>query len=319
MLAKRLPLLSAFAGGCISTAALLGFWCAGATQPPSQAHQGPRTRRSEAFVAASATSAGRKHSVPDDASGESAAQAQSEPAVVGAVDEGRNAASGEPSSPQSTEQRGSQSPAEPGTPVADVLSHLETSYRQALAIADVRGAFSSPARALTPTGPGTEPRMAEREPAAPPPVARLAAPPPRPAPEQAAVALADSAPPPRSARQADVAAVPPPDAALAPPPRPPDSVPPPDAYDADGARNVYVTNVYQGDVYQGDVYQTQQLAVLQYMQLLALSSAGVASPGVSRRHVAIRARTAFPSGFSSSITNPDNPWGFSFQPPVLVK
>ncbi len=74
-------------------------------------------------------------------------------------------------------------------------------------------------------------------------------------------------------------------------------------------QNTYVTNVRQGDVYQ---IQLQQLAVLQYLQLLGGSPGLAASP---RRGGGGHQRTAFPSG----ITNPDNPWGFHFSPPNLVR
>jgi len=58
----------------------------------------------------------------------------------------------------------------------------------------------------------------------------------------------------------------------------------------------------------------QQLAMLEYMQLLGMSSyAGLANPGPRARGLAPQ-RAPFPS----TLTNPDNPWGFNFAPPNLV-
>jgi hypothetical protein len=91
-------------------------------------------------------------------------------------------------------------------------------------------------------------------------------------------------------------------------------------------RNVHVgdvNNVNIASVHLGDVVQVQQLALLQYMQLLALTpAAGVAAPRagiappahVQRRHLPRR-----PPPFSTSLTDPNNPWGFDFPPTVLAK
>jgi hypothetical protein len=91
----------------------------------------------------------------------------------------------------------------------------------------------------------------------------------------------------------------------------PDAPPPSEIHYGDVNQNTYVTNVRLGDVYLIQVQQ--QLAMLQYLQLLGLSP-GLAAPG---RHVggARPQRVPFPSG----ITNPDNPWGFQFAPPNLVR
>ncbi|HEY3253953.1 MAG TPA: hypothetical protein VGJ91_08405, partial [Polyangiaceae bacterium] len=95
---------------------------------------------------------------------------------------------------------------------------------------------------------------------------------------------------------------------------------PPDIHYGDVNQNTYITNVRQGDVY---VVQ-QQLALMQYMQLLGASSAaGMAQP--SHAHVGRGAAfrgvpQAAPQykQFPSTLTNPDNPWGFNFAPPNLV-
>jgi hypothetical protein len=75
-------------------------------------------------------------------------------------------------------------------------------------------------------------------------------------------------------------------------------------------QNTYITNIRQGDVY---LIQLQQLANLQYMQMLGMAS-GLATP-VRHSSGPAPQRTRFPSG----ITNPDNPWGFNFAPPNLVR
>jgi hypothetical protein len=94
------------------------------------------------------------------------------------------------------------------------------------------------------------------------------------------------------------------------PPPPPPEIHYGDVNYGDVNQNTYITNVRQGDVY---LIQMQQVAMLQYMQLLGMSS-GVTAP----------ARRAGGAGhqrgtLSSGITNPDNPWGFHFAPPKLVR
>ena len=87
----------------------------------------------------------------------------------------------------------------------------------------------------------------------------------------------------------------------------------------------YVAELHQdihvGDVHHGDRYRVEQLAVLQYLQLLALSSyaGGLNVPpprAVSPRRAAPPPRAPRPI---TVIPNPDNPWGFKFPPPALVK
>jgi hypothetical protein len=79
-----------------------------------------------------------------------------------------------------------------------------------------------------------------------------------------------------------------------------------------------VHEVRIGSVHHGDVHQVQQLVVLRYLALLGpLSPAPDATPARPTRGATAPARrvTAFPG----SVTNPDNPWGFDFPPPVLAK
>ncbi|MEP7049540.1 MAG: hypothetical protein ABJB12_04275, partial [Pseudomonadota bacterium] len=95
---------------------------------------------------------------------------------------------------------------------------------------------------------------------------------------------------------------------------------PPDVHYGDVNQNTYITNLRQGDTY---VVQ-QQVAMLQYMQLLGLSSAaGLNQPLRPRAGRAVGARVAAQAApqykqFPSTLTNPDNPWGFTFAPPNLV-
>lgn len=327
MLAKRLPLLSAFSGGCLFSAALIGYWCVDAAKRSSASNQGARDRASDALTLPSEqTNAIRNRALADDGSSrERTAQPSSELAAPDEMDHSRNAANGEPPiEPRASDKRG-EPPTESGSSVADVLGHLESSYRQALAVAALSDApsASNADRAVIPTSRSAGRNMADREPDAPqaPTVSETPAPtvtgtPPHtgPAREEAVAALADGAAPPKSPRPPDpqnapLAAAEPP--AVAPPP---DDPRPRDAYVGDARPNIYVGNV--GNIYQGDVYQVQQLAVLQYVQLLApLAFAGLAAPVNIPRGMATRRSTPFPS----SLTNPDNPWGFNFHPPVLVK
>ena len=85
-----------------------------------------------------------------------------------------------------------------------------------------------------------------------------------------------------------------------------------------------VNHVNIGSVHLGDVVQVQQqLALLQYMQLLALTpGARVAAPGVGFAPTASTPRRGVPrrpAPFSTSLTDPNNPWGFDFPPTVLAK
>ncbi|HYJ10444.1 MAG TPA: hypothetical protein VEX18_15575 [Polyangiaceae bacterium] len=204
-------------------------------------------------------------------------------------------------SPKKIEPNGGEPPPESGTSLADVLAGLEATYRERLVASQVR------------------------EPARPP------------APEPVAPAVtAASVSPPVAAAAPVPAAV-----ALVEPPAPPKSVPVPAApapsVESEAARVVAsrddarsravhvgdVNHVNIGSVHLGDVVQVQQLALLQYMQLLALTPrAHVAAPGAGiappvqapRRQLPRR-----PPPFSTSLTDPNNPWGFDFPPTVLAK
>jgi hypothetical protein len=282
MLAKRVPLLSAFAGGCLSGAVLLGLWHTDSGLAPP--------------------SAPRKRAVAHELSEAPATEARAEPADT--------------SSPKGTGDTAAESPADAGSSVADVLSRLEASYRQGLA---AERAPAAPQPTTTVTAPPPQEMPARQEPALA--LAETAAPlssaPPAVAPQAAApqaTALQAPAPraaaPPTAALQAPAPQAPSPSADTAPVVATRDDARPRDVYNGDVHQNVY------NGATQSEVYQMQQLAVLQYMQLLALSSyTGLASPPRMPRGVAARR----PAAFSSSLTNPDNPWGFDFPPTVLAK
>ncbi len=77
-------------------------------------------------------------------------------------------------------------------------------------------------------------------------------------------------------------------------------------------QNTYITNVRQGDVY---VVQ-QQIALMQYMQLLGQAPVAHVAPAHGGR--AALSQTPQYRQFPSTLTNPDNPWGFNFAPLNLV-
>ena len=193
-----------------------------------------------------------------------------------------------------------------GNSVAEVLMRLEESYRRALAERDdeepaVRNIAAEADTALvakTPVDEHAAPKAA---------VALAAAPVSTPAP----VASAERhTPPPQTPPARDTGAV---QLAQVASPSPPAGV-----HVGDVHQNIYLGNVHQGDLLHVQRLQFQQLAMLQYMQLLALSSqAGTAPP--ARSHAPRGATPRRPRPFSTSLTNPDNPWGFDFPPIVLVK
>ncbi len=246
MLAQRLTVISAFAGGCLCTA-LLGFWKSDTTKPAAVSE-----RRASLFVA------------PLAAEPDAAAEVRAEPPEPSAVaDDG----TGE----------------ESGTSVAEVLSRLETAYRivSAAKAIETEKAIEAP----SPAEPEPEPR------------AEIVVPAPVATPEPSA----EPAPP------ASVAAAP---VELPPASSAPVSAPAPASYVGEVNNNIHV-----GDVHVGDRYDVQQLAMIQYLQLLALSSILGGRAPVEHRFQS----PAKPRAPITAIPNPDNPWGFHFPPPALVK
>ena len=294
MSAIRLPLLCAFAGGCLSNAVLFGLW-----------------RAADGASAFSAKQQHRSHEVVELVTAATAAPSVEQSSVLpapNAVPHDRDTPAEPAPSPAATDVD-SAAPMPSGSAVSDVLMGLEAAYRERVAARAPLPVSSTPELAVAAA-------PAEAPSAAPEP-ARVA--PPQPAPEAmpaaptvvAAAAIEPRAVAPAAMQPATAAPV-----ALAPEAAPmpafagPSSAPPSVVHYGDVNQNTYITNVRQGDVY---LIQMQQLAMLQYMQLLGMSS-GVAAPA---RHVGGAA--ARPTQFPSGITNPDNPWGFHFAPPNLVR
>jgi hypothetical protein len=100
MLTRRLPLLWTFAGGCLSSAVLIGLWpgASETSSPPKKRDVVVRNTEASSPVAppSAATSAVRERAIPDETS---------------------------------------DARAEPGSSVADVLTRLEAAYRQGLSAA----------------------------------------------------------------------------------------------------------------------------------------------------------------------------------------
>ena len=268
MIVKPLPVLSVFAAVCLSGAVIIAFWRVDSADAPA--------------------SGDREHAMQSDAT--RTAQQQREPAIQLAVNDDRSAPRVEPASPKKNEHLGGESPTEPGTSVADVLTRLEAAYHERIAAA----------RQDTPNKAST---ISE----APPPELPVR--------EETAVAVADTPPPPKtmpradapteSDRQTDVQAL-----------ARRDDAPPRHLYEGDVHQTVQVGNVHQGDVnnVQQDVNNVQQVVVLQYFQLLAMSPHGqLASPA----HKARRESKRHARPFSPSLTDPYGPSRFRRPAPGL--
>jgi len=308
MLASRLRTLSIFAGGCLSGAVLLIVWRVSTEAPPADR---VATRRAASFVempsdaeAAPAQEAGR-HAPARSEDGDHA------PAVSKKVEEGT-----EPDS---------------GRAVSDVLAHLEAAYRQQLAAVP---ASTSDAPAST----GALVSANVQQPA--PPAAQLSAPPApatalpaapvvaAPARAEAPVAIAAAAVPPVAAPAlalaAPVVAAP---AVAAPAPAPVAALPAVAApIAAGGATSPLATapgiapatqNVSVGSIHQGDTYNVQQVAIMQYVPVFApWPYPGYGYPQQHAPRSSQPKRVPYPT----TLTNPDNPWGFAYPPSLeMVK
>jgi hypothetical protein len=290
MLAKRLPLLTAFASGGLSVATLFAFWLGGTDTAPALGQQRP-SERARPLAQASV----REQASPDDGSALRQAERKQAPEPTPAPDPAPSEA---PPSGGVSADSTAPSDAEPGSSVADVLIGLEAAYRQGLAAPPAGTSTSAPASApaITP-------------PAPPPALVREVSPPPA-ASKETAVVAADAPSPPKSAPSASAAATSPTVAAPAP------------ALVANARpTNVHVGDVHQNisgrDTHQGDVVQVQQVAVFQYLQWFNLPPGTTTSspPPTRRPGMMTRGRPTT----LTSITNPDNPWGFYFPPTPLVK
>jgi hypothetical protein len=317
MLTDRLPLIWAFAGGCLSGVLALGLWRAeSVVSRPS--HASVSRAGDERAEPSDATREAREHMNAEEASAVRAPQ--HEPAAPPDQERSATSAEGSPSKHDDAEAA-----TEQGSSVADVLGRLESQYRQVLAGTTPPGGAErvTAAPAATPvtaptaaigTGTGAVAEAPARELAtraqpvalaATPPQPKSVAPPAAPEPVVPPAEVAEAAPQPPSAAPAEVAQ------RLA-------------AQSVGQPRDVYLgnvqNNVYLGNVYQGQVVQMQQeLAMLQYMQLLSLSPyarLGGRGRGAPR---GFASRPAPAPAFHSDLTNPDNPWGFDFPPTNYVK
>jgi hypothetical protein len=325
MLANRQPLLWAFVGGCLSGGLLIGFGRLRDVASPSVGQVEPNRNENIVAPPPAMTKSGEEHATTEDA-----------PHV-------------EPSAPKQTADLGGDAPADAGSSVADVLTRLETAYRQKLAAShgDAPGATDR-----TATASSSDPSGADHVPAVAAASARNA-----PAPADAPVTVANAAAPANNTPPTDGRPAPPTDSTAIDPERVLAS------RDDGRSRNVYNVyegdvyqgNVYRGDVYQGDVYQgqqaaqqtqqaqqaaqqaqqaQQQAALLQYMQLYAPSPYAVyayprggrgshgghgAYYGGNGTYGGYAAAAPPPSPFPAHLTDPDNPWGFNFAPVPLVK
>lgn len=290
----RLPLLCAFVGGCLSSAVVFGLWQA---DRPADA---PAPKQ-----------AARKVEVVAPTRALTNAEPRREPIVDRVVEPG-------PSAPaeaaltqdaKSPPEEGNGAAVPAGSAVADVLTRLEAEYRERVAAA--APAPSAPPAAIVSASTvvpvaapvAVAPTTVAAAPTAVAPVAALSpAAAVAPAPVVSVVAAAPAPAAQAAVVQATVAAAP----AYAPQSDPRTR----DVHIGDTTQNTYITNVRQGDVY---VMQMQQIAMLQYMQLLGMQAAGGAVAPMRQ------VRAVAPQRFNSGITNPDNPWGFNFAPPNLVR
>ncbi|MEI9942033.1 MAG: hypothetical protein WDO69_32875 [Pseudomonadota bacterium] len=309
MSAIRLPLLCAFAGGCLSSAVLFGVWRADTV---ATAAQQQLARSSELLAAALAATKAEHEREALQSVSRAPSQVAPEDAPRADAADHRDSPS-EPS--RDAQDPGSAAPAAAGSAVADVLMNLEAAYRQRATPAAPEEApvaldrSRAPASTIITTAQAEPPPEVAAQAVAPdPPVLPPAAPPVTP--------IATPAPITPVAVAVLPAEVPP----------PPDAAPAfaamdqraPDVHYGDVNQNTYnITNVRQGDVY----VTQQQIALMQYMQLLGASSAAqptLAQPTHSPHGSGYRAAHRQPVPFPSTITNPDNPWGFNFSPPHLV-
>jgi hypothetical protein len=305
MSAIRLPLLFAFAGGCLCNAAVFGLWRAAEGAGDSEQQQ-------------------RSHNVVELVTAATAAPSVAQPSelvAATAADHGHEAATEAAPTPVASDLDSS-GPTPAGSAVSDVLTRLEAAYRERVAARAPAQVSSTQERATataaapadgavaaaeTAPAVATQP-VAEVIPVIPPAPAATATDPRATAP--AALAPQVAAVPAFAPQVAPAALAP--QVAAGPAFAAPDAPPPPpsEIHYGDVNQNTYITNIREGDVY---LIQMQQVAMLQYMQLLGMSS-GLAAPA-RRGGGAGHQRGALSSG----ITNPDNPWGFHFAPPNLVR
>ena len=317
MLAKRLRTLSIFAGGCLSGAVLIVVW-----------QSEPRTATDRAPARNSASSLEMPSEVDAAPSGDdrrTPAKNVHEEAETGESPAAKRA----PTAPKN-EEAAEASTAESGRSVSDVLAHLEAAYRQQLAVAPATGSDAA-------TGNGTRaPATTDPQSIAAAQTAAALVPasaPVAPAPVQAAPARAE-APVAVAATTSLPAAVP--AVALAAPavvapavaaPAPAAPLPAAPAVALPAATSALATapgvaptqNVSVGSIHQGDTYHVQQVAVMQYVPMfMPFPYPGYGYPQAQPTNTRSMQPKRVP--YPTTLTNPDNPWGFNFPPSLeMVK
>jgi hypothetical protein len=303
MLASRLRTLSIFAGGCLSGAVLLIVWRVSTEAAPAERVD---TRRFTPVV-----------EMPSDA--------ETAPADAGRHPLAKNA-DGNHASPASKKVEEGTEP-EAGRAVSDVLAHLEAAYREQLAAVP-----ASTSDAPASTGALAAANVEQQAPAVAPPTAPLA---PAttlpavpavaaPARAEAPVAVAAATVPPAVALVAPVVAAP---AVAAPAAAPVAALPAAaPAVATAGATSPLATapgiapatqNVSVGSIHQGDTYNVQQVAIMQYVPVFApWAYPGYGYPQQHAPRSSQPKRVPYPT----TLTNPDNPWGFAYPPSLeMVK
>jgi hypothetical protein len=313
MLAKRLRTLSIFAGGCLSGAVLIIVW---------------QTDTETASPSKSARVSARAFEAPSDA--EPAPAQDARRATARNVHE--EAESGElstpkhaPPSPKNSDEVAEAPTAESGRAVSDVLARLEAAYREQLGAAPASDAPASTA-AQPPTttapqslaaapaaatlAPVSAPLGAPSRAEAPIAVAAMAAAPPAVpavAPTMPVAVAAPAVAMPVAAAPLAAAPAVAPAAAASPLAGSPAAVPP------------TTQNLSVGSIHQGDTYHVQQVAITQYVPMFApwpYPGYGYPQPQPTHTRSSQPRRVPYPT----TLTNPDNPWGFNFPPSLeMVK
>jgi hypothetical protein len=256
MLANRLPLLWAFAGGCVASGAALGLFREEATVVPAVAP----FRNAE------------PHADSADPNGVEPA-----PSDADARRSLENNAADDDTEPKT----------DPGSSVAEVLSRLEAAYRQGLPSAAAPDEPAAP-NAAAPTNDATS--RTTPEPADTTAASVAAMHPPDSAPQLSSPPAAAAEPTPERVVSAPVAPAPVAPAVIARNDAPPRGISVGDVHVGDVHQNTQVGAVHQGDVYAVQ----QQLMVLQYLQLVAQSPhVRLAAPAHDPRQRATRRPHAF--------------------------
>jgi len=285
MLATRLRMLSVFAGGCLSGSVLIVFW-RGDAEPSASSTRRAETP-SEPAVATALAEGQRPADVEASPHDEEAAPAPSPPTPPPAAEHSADAT-------------------EPGRAITDVLAHLEAAYRQKLAEAPASTATGS---ATAPDAPSASSALAQAPPGEaaarePPAAAALVAVvgpavPAAPAPVAPPSAYAR---PPAAAVAAPVAAAQNP---VLPATNPAVAAAQPAVVPPVG---VLPQNVHIGDTHNGNTYQVQQ--IIQYVPMYTpwAYGGGYVPPAAPTPRGGGQKRVPYPS----TLTNPDNPWGYDF-------